>query len=38
MALEEVLTQLLISFTAGIACHYVCKWLDREKDSKGLEE
>lgn len=22
----------LISVAAGIACHYICKWLDRDND------
>lgn len=27
----NILTDLIISVVAGIVCHYICKWLDRNK-------
>ena len=25
----NILTSFLVSLAAGIACYYICKWLDR---------
>ena len=30
-SLSEIIISFLVSFTAGIACHYAIKWLDGDK-------
>lgn len=32
----EFLAEIIISVVAGVAVHYICKWLDRD-DSDSLE-
>ena len=31
--MHAAVISFLISVAAGIACHYICKWLDRDDDS-----
>ncbi|RHD89458.1 hypothetical protein DW776_16460 [Ruminococcus sp. AM30-15AC] len=31
MLVLDIFISFLISVMAGIACHYICKWLDRNK-------
>lgn len=31
----ETLVTFLVSVLASIVAHYVCKWLDRDRDSKA---
>ena len=31
----EIITAFLVAVTAGVACHYIIKWLDRnQRDDK----
>ena len=30
----EYIAAFLISVLAGIVCHYICKWLDRDPDNE----
>ena len=32
----DILTEIIVSVVAGVALHYICKWLDRD-DSNSLE-
>ncbi len=36
MVLYDILTEIIVSVVAGVAIHYICKWLDRD-DSDSLE-
>mgnify|MGYP004642429037 CR=1 len=29
--MAEVILTFIISVLAGVVCHYICKWLDRDK-------
>ena len=29
---EDILTAFIISVLAGVACHYICKWLDGDNE------
>ena len=29
--MAEVILTFIISVLAGMVCHYICKWLDRDK-------
>ena len=31
----DILVGFFVSVAAGIASYYICKWLDRNSDSKG---
>ncbi len=32
----DILAEIIVSVVAGVAVHYICKWLDRD-DSDSLE-
>lgn len=32
----DIVTEIIVSVVAGVAIHYICKWLDRD-DSNSLE-
>ena len=32
----DIVTEMIVFVVAGVAIHYICKWLDRD-DSNSLE-
>ena len=30
----DIILTIMISIIAGVICHYICKWLDRDKSDK----
>ena len=34
----KIIASFLVSVAAGIACHYICKWLDRDDEDNQPEK